>query len=228
VTRRRLPIGILGGTFDPVHFGHLGLARWVRAYLGLPRAVLLPAAVPPHKRHEFLSPARHREAMLNLALAAESELELCTVELESGGVCYTIDTLRALRDGPPVCDPLFILGTDSLLEIPTWHQFRDLVREFDLVAIDREEAGLERIRERLDPDLESRLIVPVDRRSARAAVDRGRPGGRILCLGMEPIPISSTEVRRRAAEGRSLVGLVPPAVARYIQSNGLYRQEEKR
>jgi len=228
VTQTRLPTGILGGTFDPVHLGHLGLARWVRNYLGLPRVLLLPAAVPPHKCHERLSAAPQREAMLNLALVDESELELCTVELRSGGVCYTVDTLRGLRDDSSVCDPLFILGMDSLLEIPTWHEFRELVRDFDLVAINREEAGVERIRELLDPDVERRLIVPTDRRSAREAVERGRPGGRVLCLGMEPIPISSTDIRQRAAEGRSLAGLVPPAVARYIQSNGLYRQEEKR
>jgi len=225
--RRRTPTGILGGTFDPVHFGHLGLATWVRGYLGLPRVLFLPAAVPPHKRHEQLTASHHRETMLNLALADEPELELSHVELQSGGVCYTIDTLRRLRDGSAGCDPLFIMGTDSLLEIPTWHEFRELVREFDLVAVNRGEAELEAIRGRLDPIVERRLLLAGDADATRKAVGRGRDGGRIFCLRMAPIPISSTDIRRRVAEGRPLAGLVPPEVARYIHSNGLYRQKER-
>jgi nicotinate-nucleotide adenylyltransferase len=203
------------------------LATWVCGYLGLPRVLFVPAAVPPHKRHEQLTASHHRETMLNLALSDEPELELSTVELQSGGVCYTIDTLRRLRDGSPGRDPLFIMGTDSLLEIPTWHEFRELVREFDLVAVNRGEAELEAIRGLLDPIVERRLLLPGDADAARTAVGRGGGGGRIFCLRMEPIPISSTDIRRRAAEGRPLAGLVPPEVARYIHSNGLYRQEER-
>jgi nicotinate-nucleotide adenylyltransferase len=157
--------------------------------------------------------------MLRLAIEGLDGLELCTLESESGGVRYSIDTMRRLREGPPRRIPVFIMGMDSLLELPTWKDFRDLIREFDVIAVNRPEAGGPRAVE--DPDV-ARAIVELAGSEAGMGV-----GGRIFVFRMPPVAVSSSGVRSRVASGGSLTGLVPPAVARYIHANGLYLQEER-
>jgi nicotinate-nucleotide adenylyltransferase len=214
-------VGVLGGTFDPVHNGHLRIADEARRLLGLTRTLLMPTAVPPHKLTARLSSARHRKTMLRLAVKGREGLEISPLELEPPEVCYTIDTLRRLRDGRPPRSPVFLLGMDSLRQIGTWREWRALIREFDLAVVNRADNATWR-----DPHPEvAARIVPV---SALAPPrDAGR-GGRIFRLPMAPIPISSSAIRLRARAGSDLAGLVPPAVARYIHEMGLYRQEEDR
>ena len=212
-------VGFLGGTFDPVHLGHVALAEEVRSRLSLPRVLLAPTAVPPHKTARRLSPADVREAMLRLALRGRVGLELCTLELRRD-VCYTIDTLRTLRDGDPPLRPLLTIGTDALAQIHTWRDYRELLEEFDVVVADRAGQELQRVR----PDLEAAItdrIVDLPTRE-------GSAGGSIYHLPFEPIAVSSSAIRRRAALGESLAGLVPPAVAEYIGRTGLYRRENAR
>ena len=220
-------VGLLGGTFDPVHLGHLRAAQEVRRLMRLPRILLLPTAVPPHKAPEELSPAHHREAMLRLAVGGREGLEICPLELNRDRVSFTIDTLRTLRRESPDCRPLFVLGMDALLQISTWRSSGELVREFDLIVIDRPGQTLSAVRGRLDASLRERIVSVTD--GDGSAVDASRPqpgsGGRIFHLPVEPIPISSSEIREIVAAGGSLSGLVPPAVAGYIQRTGLYRQE---
>lgn len=218
--------GLLGGSFDPVHEGHLRIAAEVRRLLGLSRTLLMPAALPPHKRRAELSPAHHREAMLRLAIRGREGLEISTIELETGEVCYTIDTLRRLRDGEHSCRAVFILGMDSLHQITTWWKWRELIDEFDLAVIERAEDDAPPDRE-LHPEVGARLVTWVAPPSPEAPLDRlhvGR-GGRIFRLPIPLIPISSSAIRARARAGSDLGGLVPPAVARYIHRTGLYRQE---
>jgi len=211
------PVGVLGGTFDPVHLGHVEIARRAGEAARLERVLLVPAAVPPHKTGRELAPAADREAMLRLAIAGVDGLEVSTIELEDGGVCYTIDTLRRLRTGPPPLAPVFILGMDSLVELGSWKDHRDLLREFDLIVVDR--PGL---RARLSAEM-GKALVDLEGGQGRAsrAVEPGR-GGRIFRLRLPPIPISSSGVRERAAAGGNLADLVPDAVAGYIRSRGLY------
>lgn len=223
-------VGVLGGTFDPVHSGHLWVADRVRHVMALSSVLLLPTAVPPHKKLRDLAPAHHREAMLRLALAERKGLSLCTLELVQNGVCYSIDTLRKLREGPPHVEPLFCLGLDALLQIHTWREYRRLLAEFDLIVVDRAAERLEREREQMDPSVVARLVpVPdVEGAGLRLAGPPPGKGGRIFHVPIAPIPISSSEIRARAASGASLESLVPAAVARYIERTGLYRGEERR
>ncbi len=211
-------VGVLGGTFDPVHLGHLHVATEVRARLGLRRVLLVPAAVPPHKDSRGVAPAHHRRAMLELALVDREGLELCLLELRRGGVSYTVDTLRALAGGEPPLRPLFIVGLDALAELPTWREHRALLRAFDLVAVDRPEGGGSHP---LEPEVAARLVTP---RSAEhlAALDPGR-GGRVFRVAIPEVAIASSDVRARIAMDEPLDGLVPPAVARYIREHRLYR-----
>lgn len=221
-------IGVLGGTFDPVHLGHLTVAEHARACLPLSRVVLLPSAVPPHKRPSALSAARHRAAMLDLAVAGRPGLGIDTTELDLGGVRFTLDTLRVLEERYSPAAPVFLMGLDSLVDLPTWHEYRRLVREFDFVVFDRPGALLDEVRDRLDSAVRPRLrrlaAKPSDR--DRPAIDKLGAGGRIFHLPMSPVAVSSREIRARVAAGRDIGELVPPAVAGYIHRNGLYRQED--
>jgi nicotinate-nucleotide adenylyltransferase len=211
-----LAVGVLGGRFDPVHLGHLHVAGAIRSRLAFSRVLLMPCAIAPHKRGVALTDGADRLAMVRLAVEGKEGLEASSFELDRGGVSYTIDTLRGLL-ALPDCTPVFILGMDALLEIETWHDHRSLLREFDLVVVDRPGHDLERLPASLPGDVAAR-IVPAGSEPLGA-------GGRIHWLAVEPLPISSSEIRARAAESASLDGLVPPEVARYIQRRGLYRQE---
>jgi len=213
---------VLGGTFDPVHLGHLTIAERVRQALGARRVLLLLSALPPHKDNSGVGSTRDRLAMLRLAASERPGLEICTMEIERGGVSYTIDSLRALRAEDATRQPVFIVGSDSLLELPTWRDWPDLIAEFDLIAFDRPELELESIRERLDPAVRNRLEpLPLECSSIGT-------GGRIFHFPMSPVAISSSRIRALAATGADLSGLVSPAVGRYIQRKGLYRREENR
>ncbi len=113
-------LGILGGTFDPVHYGHLLLAEQTREQCGLDRIWFLPAAVPPHKRSAPLTPGARRIEMLRLAIAGHEAFEVSTLEIDRGGVSYTLDTLSAVRQQQPEAELFFLMGADSLRDLPTW------------------------------------------------------------------------------------------------------------
>lgn len=223
-------VGVLGGTFDPVHLGHIHAATWVRKVLPARRVFLIPCATPPHKNRPRLSSAGHRVAMLRLATEGLDWLEVRTLEVDRGGVSYTIDTLRALVKGSPPLRPIFILGMDALREIHTWRSHTDLIREFDLVAVDRPGGSLETVQGQLEAEVASRLVAVSCQEGAAARLEDPPPGdgGRIYHLPILPVPVSSSQVRARVGAGASLDGLVPLSVARYIQDQELYQQEEPR
>jgi nicotinate-nucleotide adenylyltransferase len=170
--------------------------------------------------HRRLTETTHRLAMLHIALEGQEGCEVSTLELDRGGVSYTIDTLRALRRGAPAWEPVFILGLDALLEIHLWRDHLALIDEFDLVVVDRPGSDLDLLRGSVAREIADRIIAGGGERPGR--------GGRIYHLPIVPIPISSSEVRSLAASGAPLDGLVPLGVARYIHERGLYRQEATR
>jgi len=197
------PIGLLGGTFDPVHNGHLRLALEVRERLGLAEVRLLPSA------QTNLRDAAQATAAQRLALV--EGLVLDAREIERGGVSYTVDTLRALRADEPRRPLCFILGADAWNALPRWHCWRELLDYAHLVVASRPGAELER-----HPALESAWT---DAPAELAAL----PAGRVIACAIPLLPISSTDIRARIASGRSVAGLVPPAVVELIAREGLYR-----
>lgn len=199
-------IGLLGGSFDPPHAGHLAAARFVRERFELERIDLVPSLVPPHKPGQPLSHPFHRYAMTVLATLQEEAARASFLELERGGVSYTIDTLLDVRASSPGADVVFVLGTDQFAEMAGWREPRRIVEEFGLVVVDRPGNGFEEALGRL-PDF------------VAAAASRGR----VLRAEMEPVELSSTRIRRRVSLGESISGLVTPAVAQYIDRYGLYR-----
>ena len=200
-------VGVLGGTFNPVHIGHLILAQDAREHFGLERVLFVPSARPPHKAAAGLIDGKHRLAMLEAALKGTPWAEVSDVELRRGGISYTIDTVRELRRQRfPDAALHFIVGTDTLREIHMWRDIGDLLGMCRFVAMDRpgvDRAGLTAASLHLDPPWPERLLADIG------------VGHRI--------EVSSSEIRQRAAHGLSIRFLVCPPVEEYIDSRALYR-----
>ena len=215
-------IGVLGGSFDPVHRGHVALAARARRALGLARVLLLPCAEPPHKPLRTLAPRYHRLEMIELAIEGWEGLGVSTLEIAAGGVHFTIDTLRRLRAEQPDSPPVFLIGSDALSEIDTWRDRATLLAEFDFAVAVRPDDGTSKEPPEWPPGVAGRFTdAPVD------GLDLGR-GGRIVPLAIPTVIASSTGVRARLARGEPIVDLVPARVARYIQRHGLYGREATR
>jgi nicotinate-nucleotide adenylyltransferase len=202
-------VGILGGTFNPVHLGHLLVAHAVAEALDLERVLLLPAARPPHKPRGLLAAPDERLAMVRLSLAGDPLLDVSTLELDRGGTSYAVDTMRLFRAQNPDVAPCFIIGMDSLRELHSWHRVGELLELCTFATVDR--PGVDRP---VDPT-ELRLPPPWPER---------------LLAGIVPIrtwEVSSSEIRRRIAVGRSIRYLVSPAVEAFIRERGLYRTKSE-
>lgn len=212
--RRR--IGIVGGTFDPPHVGHLALARAARDAWALDEVRLMPTGRSWQKTGAGAGSAQ-RLAMVRLALAGVAPAERLIVddrEVRRDGPTYTVDTLRELRAelGP---EPMLVLvlGSDQLRNLHTWHRWRELFEHAHLVATQRERVPLDA----LPAEVESELAA----RGADALPDA--PGGAIAFFRMPAVPVSATALRAQLARGERPDGLSPPAVLDYIETNGLYR-----
>lgn len=203
-------IGVFGGSFDPVHLGHLVAAESCREQAGLDRVIFVPAAVPPHKRDRVLAPAEDRLTMLRLATGGHEACEVSAVEIERGGVSWTVDTLAALAAARPDAEFRLILGPDALVDLPTWRDPERIVALAEPLAVERESlddvaalAADRRLAGLLGPDGLARLVA-----------------GRVR---MPAISIRASLIRERVAAGRSIRHLVPRAVEAYVRTHGLYR-----
>jgi len=213
---------VLGGSFDPVHRGHVELAVRARQLLGLEHAFLLPCSDPPHKPDRALAARYHRLEMLYLAAEDRPGVRISTFELARGGVCFTVDTLRGLRKGAPSVAPVFVCGSDALADIGSWREHEALLSEFDFAAVirPREVARI--------PDLDWPELVT---RRVRPLPPDGPPigaGGRVFRMDLPMPSVSSSLVRARCVAGQSVDDLVPARVARYIQRHRLYSEEAPR
>jgi nicotinate-nucleotide adenylyltransferase len=197
-------VGIFGGTFDPIHSGHLVIAEAVKDQLNLAEIIFVPAGQPWLKADWPISPAQHRRAMLRLALAGKPYFKISDAELERAGPSYTVDTVEELRRKMGEdAELFFILGWDSLATLPRWHDASRLIRLCTLVAVHR--PGYPR------PDLKpmAKSVPGVSRR--------------VIFMTEPCVDISATDIRVRVRQGLPLTDLVPEAVARYSKENGLYR-----
>jgi nicotinate-nucleotide adenylyltransferase len=189
-------VGVLGGTFDPIHIGHLLLAEAAREELGLKKVLFVPAGHQWRKEQvdRDIAPAQHRLEMVKLAIAGNEAFEASAMEIEREGPSYTVETLEALRAEMPGAQFWFVVGADALADMPHWHEAN---RIFELAAV----------------------CV-----AGRPGEDEG--GGtfrdRVTRLEMPEIEISSTDIRERVRAGKSVRYMVPDAVGRYIEEQGLY------
>lgn len=201
-----MSIGVLGGTFDPVHKAHLAVAEEARTRLNLDEVIFVPAGQPRLKENSFISPARHRVQMVRLAIAGKPHFRLSAMEIERAGPSYTIDTVTALWNNLGRRDELFfILGWDSLAQFPEWRDASRLVELCRLVAAPRPGYPL--------PDLKK--------------LEADVPGlaRRVIVLEKPEIDVSASEIRDRVVGGLSISHLVPEPVADYIKKHKLYLEQ---
>jgi nicotinate-nucleotide adenylyltransferase len=194
-------VAVLGGTFDPVHVGHVALATAARDAIGAAEAWLVPARAPA-LRVEPVAPAHLRLAMLETAVRTTPGVRVVDIELRRPGVSYTIDTLEALRQSNPELDPWWVVGADAARHVSEWHRSAELLEILHLAVVQR--AGSPRF----------------DETEARAL---GLDPARTVVLDLTPPAVSASEVRRRVAAGEPIARLVPGAVADIIAASGLYR-----
>jgi nicotinate-nucleotide adenylyltransferase len=209
------PIGVFGGTFNPVHYGHLRSALELVELLGLAQLRLMPCAVPPHREAPSCS-AQHRAAMVELAVSGESSLVCDARELQRAGKSFTIDSLVELRDElgseRGLC---LVMGCDAVLDITSWHRWEELLAWAHIVVMARPGWHLPAVGE------------VADWMAAHALGDAGqlreRPAGGVLVVELRPLEISYTEIRELLGVGRSIRYLLPEPVLDYIEAHGLYR-----
>ncbi len=195
-------VGVLGGTFDPIHIGHLVAAEEARVQLRLDQVVFVPAGLPPHKLTNHVAPVDHRLAMVKLAIASNPYFTVSRVDIDRFGPCYTVDTIELLRDewGGEV-ELYFILGSDSMADVPTWHRPERLIRLCRLAVVERPgyQVDMEEL-ERMLPGITSRVHF----------------------VHSPQLDISSTDIQRRVHEGLPIKYQVPEAVEDYIYEHELY------
>lgn len=212
------PIGILGGTFDPIHFGHLRLAEEMLELAHLRQILFIPTGTPPHRDAPQVS-AQHRSAMVQLAIADQSAFVLDNREIMRTAKCYTVDTLRELRAELGAAQPLCLLmGGDAFLQLHTWHEWEQL---FDLAHIVVGFRPGYTLVERIHSATE-KLRDHYQRRSCTVAALSQQPCGGIVELAIPKLEISATLIRSRVAENRSIRYLLPNTVADYIHQHHLY------
>lgn len=195
-------LGIFGGSFDPVHNGHLALARAGQKQAALDEVWFMPTAVQPLKHKGPHASDAQRIEMLQLAIAEEGAWRVCTLEIDRGGRSYTVDTMRQLHEELPEAKLFFLIGSDALRDVARWKEPREIFRLATPLVVHR--AG------ELAPILET--LASLCQKSTQPQV-----------IDMPALDISSTEIRRRVAMGETIGELVPTVVADYIQRNGLYR-----
>lgn len=217
-------IGLFGGTFDPVHCGHIHAAAEVRDRFRLNRILFIPSRIPPHKRRPNMAPAAVRLAMVESAVRGRRGFAASGLEVRSPRTSYSIITLARIRKMFPGAGLFFIVGADAFIEIKTWREWRRVLDQCVFIVMTRPGSSLREARGVLGPEFRGRTAA------ARKASDIDgflRAGRTILFCRIDARAVSSTDIRRRVREGRSISGLVPGGVAARIAADRLYQGQEK-
>ncbi len=218
----RQRIAVYGGTFDPIHYGHLKVAETLLSAFAMDRLLFVPALIPPHKRsHDILSPF-HRLAMLTLATADQSRMLVSTVELESPQRPYTIETLGRLKTETANAHLFFVMGADSFQDVTAWREHERLLTEFDvIVAVRPGYKSDENIASHLSPNLQTACV---DLRGGLVPSSENFKSSHVYLTDYVTMDISATEIRDAVRPNQSIETFVPPLVAAYIKKYQLYRK----
>lgn len=211
-------IAIMGGTFNPIHFGHLRIAEEVREAFGLDRVLFIPTFQPPHKDNGSLIPPEHRLEMVKLAIRDNPFFETSDIEIKRGGRSYSVITLRALHEMHPNTEFSFIVGTDSFNDITTWCEYEELFKLTSFIVIPRPGYPVKKIAEVLPVELARKFWY--DEKKIVYANDYGTF---VAYRETTLFDISASKIREMIKQGRSTLYILPKEVADYIRKNNLYR-----
>ncbi|HKA14427.1 MAG TPA: nicotinate-nucleotide adenylyltransferase [Myxococcota bacterium] len=211
-------IGVFGGTFNPIHLGHLRAAEEVAEGLALERVLLVPSACPPHKASGApLAPAGQRLAWVEAACAGNPRLAACDIEIARGGASYTVDTLRALAERNAPAHPVFIIGSDAFAELDTWREPKQLFALADFAVMARPGTP-----GRLADWIPGALRADFELSPAGDAARHRATGGSVRAVTISALAVSSSDIRDRIRRGTSIRYLVPEAVRRDIETSRVY------
>ncbi|MBK5273885.1 MAG: nicotinate (nicotinamide) nucleotide adenylyltransferase [Desulfuromonadales bacterium] len=214
-----MKIGLMGGTFNPIHLAHLRIAEVARDLCGLDRVLFIPAADPPHKPLAGDVPFAQRCEMVRLAIAGNPAFEMSAIEGQRGGKSYSIDTIAVFSEEHPQDELFFIIGSDSFFEIGLWHRYAKIFRVCSLIVVERPGR----------PVTDPLAALPVAIKGEFGYTEtphmlRHMSGHVVHILKGCPLDISSTSVRSQVAANRSITCLVPPAVEAYIKNQRIYTE----
>ena len=216
-----MKVGLFGGTFNPIHLGHLRSAEAVCAAFTLDRIYFIPAASPPHKRPTDLAPAHHRYNMVERAVAANPAFFASRIELDRAGPSFSIDTIRAFRTRDTLTSLAFLIGMDAFREIATWKDYLEIPGLCDLIVTSRPGVSTPRLDRLLPVALRSAFWYdPVRQRYQHES------GHTLTLYTLNGLHISASGIRDNLRVGRSTLHQLPPAVADYITTHALYRTQE--
>ena len=221
-----MKLGLLGGSFNPMHDGHLAIARQTREALELDQILYIPTSHPPHKPNGSLAPAQDRYEMVRLAIASDPAFAISDVEIRRPGKSYSIDTIRQLQqEYGPHTQLFFLIGLDAFLDFPSWRGPRTLLELCSFVVLSRPGLSFR--------SLSTVPLLPPIPYPSLADLDAGRifrieaqiGGQRLICLKQPPCPISASDIRARIRQGLPVANLLPPLVESYILRHHLYQEE---
>ncbi len=224
-----MKLGLLGGSFNPVHNGHLAIARQTREALGLDQILFIPTSQPPHKPNDSLAPAQDRYEMVRLAITSDPSFAISDVEIRRPGKSYSIDTIRLLQQEYGAQTQIFFLiGLDAFLDFPSWRDPLTLLELCQFVVLSRPGLSFR--------SLSTVPLLPPIPYPSLADLDTGRisrieaPLGkqRLTCLKLPPCPVSASDIRSRIRQGFPVANLLPPSVESYILQHHLYQEDRDR
>jgi len=223
-------IGIMGGTFDPIHLGHLRAAEEIYWAFGLDRIIFVPAARPPHKEEAVVASALHRYEMVSLATVFTPYFTVSPIELQREGKSYSVETVREFQKmAGPDTRLYFVVGVDAFLEMSAWREAEELLALTRVIVTARPGWRLDEVERLLTPDQRRLLGQPTFRYLKVGEIDPDRvekdlPPRQVLLVEVVSLDIASREIRQLVEEGRSIRHLVPDTVAAYMAKNRLYRR----
>jgi len=210
-------IGILGGTFNPIHKGHLKAARTVIQEFYLDQILFIPSYIPPHKKNSFIAPPRDRYNMVEIALNRYPDLIPSRIEIDAKEKSYSIITLHKIKKSNPEARIFFILGIDAFLEIDTWKDYKELLDNYSFIVISRPGFNLKEAEHVVEEKHKRRMI------EIRSLIKKEKMENYDFFLfHMDSLDIASSEIRKRVKKGTSIHGMVPKKVEKYIKENKLY------
>lgn len=216
-------IGLFGGTFNPIHRGHIRVAENVEEKFNLGRILFIPSYIPPHKGSFHIASPEHRMEMVKLAVSIHPGFHPSAIEIEEKGTSYSIFTLKKVRKIYSEAEIFFILGIDAFLEIETWKDTQEVLRQCSFIVVSRPGYRLGKAHDTLGG---KHSLVEIGEGTDMKIVQENDPSARIFLFTIDALDISSSEIRQRAREGLSIKELVPESVEIYIQDNMLYQERK--